>query len=126
MEDDLSKEIVDLWVCPNCEVLIGIETRLEKDHIESNCLNCGIELPISEVLFLSQDLIKSINIDVFDLFPTYIHEDIRFSWVSNKTLGLIFSIPKEELLDEIDFDLEEIIEDNLSRKYNMNITISFE
>ncbi len=127
MDDDPSpKKFVDLWVCPNCEVLIGIETRLENDQIQSNCLHCGIELPISEVSFLSQDLVKSLNIEVLDLFPPYIHEDIRFSWVSNKTLGLIFSIPHEELMDEIEFDMEEVIEDELAKKYNINVTIYYE
>ncbi|OLS20625.1 MAG: hypothetical protein HeimC2_36280 [Candidatus Heimdallarchaeota archaeon LC_2] len=125
-DDPSSDEFVDLWVCPNCEVLMGIETRLEKDKIYSNCLNCGTDLPISEVSFLSQALVKSLNVEVLDLFPTYIHEDIRFSWVSNKTLGLIFSIPQAELIDEIDFDMEEIIEEKLSKKYDMNITIYFE
>jgi hypothetical protein len=117
---------VDLWVCPNCEVLGGIETRIEKDHINSNCLNCGIGIPISEVSFLSQDLVKILNSEILDLFPTFLHDDIRFSWVSNKTLGIIFSVPYNELIDEIDFSIEEVIEEELSDKYQMNITVYYE
>ncbi len=119
-------EHVDLWVCPNCKVLMGIETRLENNRILSNCLNCGTEIQISEITFLTQELVKSLNTEIFDLFPAYLHDDIRFSWVSNKTLGLIFSIPQNELLEEIDFDIEDIIEDELSKKYKMNITVYFE
>ena len=125
-KDTSSKTSVELWVCPNCEVLMGIETRIEKDAIISNCLSCGTDIPISEVLFLSQELVRAVNKEVFDLFPTFLHDDIRFSWASNKTLGLIFSIPYNELMEEINFDIEEDIEDKLSRKYDMNITVFYE
>lgn len=127
MKDDTSNEKhVDLWVCPNCEVLMGIETRVEENKILSNCLSCGIDIPISEITFLTQNLVKSLNTEILDLFPTYLHEDIRFSWVSNRTLGLIFSIPQNEINEEIDFDIEDIIEDELSKKYKMNITVYYE
>ena len=127
VDKSISKEEeIALWVCPHCEVLQGIETRVTGDKIDANCLSCGSHIPIENISFLTIDLVKSLNKEVLDLFPDYFHEDIRFSWVSNKTLGLIFSVPQAELLQDIDFDIEETIEEKLSSKYNMNITVYFE
>lgn len=126
MENGQSSGAVGVWVCPNCDVLMGIETRVLDDKITANCLSCGTSLNFIDVHFLSEPLVRALSNEVLTAFPDHIHEDIRFSWVSNKTLGLIFSIPIEELLEEIDFDIEEEIEDALSEKYDMNVTVYYE
>ncbi len=121
-----SQDNVDLWVCPHCDILGGIETRIENGSIITNCLSCGFNLKFENVNFLTENLVRELNTEILKLFPLNIHEDIRFSWVSNKTLGLIFSIPYQELIEAIEFDISEVIEDELAERYNMNITMYYE
>ncbi|MCE7735307.1 MAG: hypothetical protein GPJ54_10545 [Candidatus Heimdallarchaeota archaeon] len=120
-----SQENVDLWVCPHCDILGGIEIRIDDGNIITNCLSCGFNLKFDEVKFLTESLVRKLNMEILQLFPTEIHEDIRFSWVSNKTLGLIFSIPYLELMEVIAFDISEVIEE-LSEKHDMIITVYYE
>ena len=124
--NDYVNEEVDLWVCPRCHILQGIEVWKSDDVLYARCVNCGVPLEIDEVQYINQELAKKIIEEVELSIPSIFHPDIRYSWVSNKTLGLVFELGLSELREEVDFDIIPFFEDVLASKYSINITVFFE
>ncbi|MCH8908664.1 MAG: hypothetical protein IH840_16375, partial [Candidatus Heimdallarchaeota archaeon] len=87
---------VELWVCPYCEVLQGIEITLPPNStkMQANCLNCGVSLTMEEVHFLDPVLVQQVYSYVMEKLVDLDPDEIRFSWVSNRTVGLIFELSR--------------------------------
>lgn len=120
----MNKEI-DLWVCPHCHILQGIETTIaENNTIICNCLSCGITLPFQEVGFLTENLVRDVINYVKDCLPNDMLTHTRFSWVSNKTIGIILDYAREDLY-EAGIDPEDFV-DGIEDRFSINATLFYE
>jgi len=122
----MEEEEIGLWVCPQCHVLQGIEVWREVDGLRSRCVSCGVPLEPESVKFLNLDLTEQVIDEVFEVIPEFLHDYIRFSWVSNKTVGLVFEFSSHELMMEVDYDPLSYFEDEIGPKLGLTMTVFFE
>ena len=121
----MSKEI-EIWVCPSCDILQGIEVWLENEELKSRCVNCGVPLSIDEVHFLNQNLVKQIILDFKNNFPGELFDLVRFHWLSNRTLGIVFEVSREEVSTYINENVAELVDKLFENKYNISVSVYFE
>ncbi|MHA2171524.1 MAG: hypothetical protein ACXAB7_16675 [Candidatus Kariarchaeaceae archaeon] len=119
---------VDLWVCPNCNELQGIEVYREGDqqNLQSFCVKCGISLPLNTIGFIDATLARTLINEVEKLISPDIWGEIRYSWVSHRTVGIIFELPRESVIEYSNMDIVERIEDELGEQMELMITVYFE
>ncbi|MHA2504099.1 MAG: hypothetical protein ACXAE3_14665 [Candidatus Kariarchaeaceae archaeon] len=122
MEDN-----IDIWVCPRCHVLQGIEvSKDEAGNLLSRCVNCGVPLEIDEVKYINQDKASKIIDLTLEKIPAYLVTDVRFSWLSNRTLGIIFECDQADLIEDTSPEIVDFFEDEIGKEMGLTITVYFE
>lgn len=114
--------MVDLWVCPSCNVLLGIEVNYQQ---KVNCVNCGIDLQFGDIKFIDKNLHINIQKRIYQKIDETFHSIIRFRWLSNKTLGIMIEQDEYEFLD-FHPQIYDELEDNLADEFGIVITLIFE
>ena len=117
--------IVDLWVCPNCDILQGIEVGFLDNQLTMNCVSCGTLLDPKDVQFLDPKLVENVYRKITKILDHVPKDEMRFSWVSNKTLGLIFEIDREDVEAELEGSMDDLI-DQLEDEFKIALTFYFE
>ncbi len=117
---------IDLWVCPTCDVLQGIEVKKVDGGLVFNCVNCGVQLQSSQISFLDPILALTVIDYLYEKLPSEIHGDIRFTWLSNKTVGIIFEFSESEVIEIVNFDIKSLIEDEMADDLDLTTTVFFE
>ena len=115
-----------LWVCNECNVLMGIDIRLSSNKLIGSCVSCGVVVTLRDVTFLDLDLVHKFSSIINDLFPIEYHDYFRISWMSQKTVGVIIELSLSEVDEIFDYDLKSTIEENIGDQLNLNVTTFFE
>jgi hypothetical protein len=105
---------------------MGVEVHEKEEQLFGNCVSCGIQLALDQVEFLSPSLSRLVIKEFEELIPEGIHQEVRYSWVSSKTVGIIFELSREEVADCMDIDLLEQFEDQMNTKYEIFLTVYYE
>ena len=115
-----------LWVCNECNVLMGIDIRLSSNKLIGLCISCGVAVELSDVTFLDLDLVHKFSSIINDLFPIEYRDYFRISWMSKKTVGVIIELSLAEVEDIFDYDLKSTIEETIGDQLKLNVTTFFE
>ena len=115
-----------LWVCNECNVLMGIDIRLSSNKLIGLCISCGVAVELSDVTFLDLDLVHKFSSIINDLFPIEFRDYFRISWMSQKTVGVIIELSHSEVEDIFDYDLKSTIEETIGDQLKLNVTTFFE
>ena len=115
-----------LWVCNECNVLMGIDIRLFSNKLIGSCVSCGVVVTLSDVTFLDLDLVHKFSSIINDLFPIEYRDYFRISWMSQKTVGVIIELSLSEVEDIFDYDLKSRIEETIGDQLKLNVTTFFE
>ena len=115
-----------LWVCNECNVLMGIDIRLSSNKLIGLCISCGVAVELSDVTFLDLDLVHKFSSIINDLFPIEYRDYFRISWMSQKTVGVIIELSLSEVEEIFDYDIKSRIEENIGDQLNLNVTTFFE
>lgn len=122
----MSKEI-ELWVCPSCKVLQGIDIKYNSENeLIANCVNCGVQLPVEDVKFVDPVMAKKVINKVEEITPDDFHKFIHYHWVSNKTIGVVLELPRDEIQATLDFDIVEYLEDKLGPELDLTMSVYFD
>ena len=79
----------------------------------------------NEVAFLDQALVKKVYEKITQILAHVETDEMRFSWVSNRTLGLIFELDRSDVEDGLEESLDDLI-DRLEDEFKLLITVYFE
>ena len=115
-----------LWVCNECNVLMGIDIRLSSNKLIGSCVSCGVVVTLSDVTFLNLDLVHKFSSIINDLFPIEYRDYFRISWMSQKTVGVIIELSLSEIEDIFNYDLKSRIEESIGDQLKLNVTTFFE
>ena len=115
-------KVVDLWVCPSCHVLLGIDIDFESNAF---CVSCGIKLKIDNISFLNLELVNLLQTEIKKLLSEEYHEYSRFRWLSNKTASIMVDFDEGEVIENHP-ELYTEIEDGLAELTDLFITLIFE
>ena len=115
-----------LWVCNECNVLMGIDIRLSSNKLIGSCVSCGVVVTLHDVTFLNLDLVHKFSSIINDLFPIEYRDYFRISWMSQKTVGVIIELSLSEVEEIFDYDIKSRIEENIGDQLNLNVTTFFE
>ena len=115
-----------LWVCNECNVLMGIDIRLSSNKLIGSCVSCGVVVTLSDVTFLNLDLVHKFSSIINDLFPIEYRDYFRISWMSQKTVGVIIELSLSEVEEFFAYDIKSRIEENIGDQLNLNVTTFFE
>ena len=125
-QDNLVAKEVQVWVCPHCDVLQGIDVEIGEDNnFITNCVNCGVRLQMEEVHFLDPELTRKVMEDISGLLPDDFPGDIIFRWSSNKTIGIVIEGSQEEFAEYADIDTIDILEDDVAPRHGVSVTVFF-
>ena len=115
-----------LWVCNECNVLMGIDIRLLNNKLIGSCVSCGVVITLTDVTFLDLDVVHKFSSMINDLFPIEYRDYFRISWMSQKTVGVIIELSLSEVEDIFDYDLKSRIEETIGDQLKLNVTTFFE
>ena len=115
-----------LWVCNECNVLMGIDIRLSSNKLIGSCVSCGVVVTLRDVTFLDLDLVHKFSSIINDLFPIEYRDYFRISWMSQKTVGVIIELSLSEVEEFFDYDLKSRIEETIGDQLKLNVTTFFE
>lgn len=115
-----------LWVCNECNVLMGVDIRLLNNKLIGSCVSCGVVITLTDVTFLDLDVVHKFSSMINDLFPIEYRDYFRISWMSQKTVGVIIELSLSEVEEIFDYDIKSRIEENIGDQLNLNVTTFFE
>lgn len=117
--------MVDVWVCPHCEVLLGIYLSRVDKKLVAVCSSCGIVLDVENVGFINPESVIKLMDEIEKIMPQELLELIRYKWLASATVGLVIEEDYDYVQSAINFDMEEVI-DELSEKLGLDITIIYD
>ncbi len=113
--------MVELWVCPACNMLLGIDVIDNKAY----CVSCGMRLNLNDIDFIDNKYVSLVKKRIYEMISEEYHQYLRFRWLSNRTVGIMLDFDEEELMERFP-DLFEKIEDELVDELDLFITLIFE
>ena len=117
--------MVDIWVCPHCEILLGIYLSRVENRLIAVCSSCGIVLEVENVGFINPKSVINFMDEIEKIMPQELLELIRYKWLASATVGLVIEEDFEYVQSVINFDIEEVI-DELREKLGLDITIIYD
>jgi hypothetical protein len=117
--------MVDVWVCPHCEVLLGIYLSRVDNNLVAVCSSCGIIHDVDKVDFINPKSVINLIDEIDNIMPEKLLVLIQYKWLASATVGLVIEEDYEFVQSLLDFDLEEKI-DELREKLGLDITIIYD
>ena len=117
--------MVDIWVCPHCEVLLGIYLSRKDKELVAVCSSCGIVLDVENVGFINPKSVIDLIDEIEEIMPKELLDLIQYKWLASATVGLVIEEDHDYVHEIINFDMEEVI-DELREKLDLDITIIYD